>query len=129
MKPSEIDYYNKFAHDAQQIYGQQVIEYRATGSYTPSENFGPIGNSNVWVRKDHPNPLEKEILSYDTVQFPLRPPEFDHAYEERDIRRIVKRKLKDKGKLKEDDTFESDVDFEAEVEKERNKRRDQLDRT
>jgi len=80
-------------------------------------------NSNVWIRKDFPTPLEKEISSYETIHFPKRPPKLDKEYEEREMRSTVKRKLKLKGLLGEDgETWKKGVDFEAEVEKERNKR-------
>mmetsp|Transcript_15384 Transcript_15384/g.42666 ORF Transcript_15384/g.42666 Transcript_15384/m.42666 type:complete len:321 (+) Transcript_15384:106-1068(+) len=123
MSQDEREYFTKFADDARKEFEQQVIEYRATGSYKPSKYFKRIENTSVWVRKDHPSPLEEEICSYETVQFPKRPPELDGEYEEREIRGIVKRKLKIKGLLNEDGkTWKDGVDFEAELEKERKRR-------
>ena len=62
------------AIDAKKEFDQQVIEYRATGSFQPSKHFVRLEESNIWVRKDCPSPLEKEISSYETIKFPMRPP-------------------------------------------------------
>lgn len=123
MSNEERDYFTKFATDAKTEFDQQVIEYRATGSYQPSKHFIRLDNSSVWIRKDRPSHLEKEISSYKTIQFPKRPPELDKEYKEREMRSILKRKLKLKGLLNEDGTtFKDGVDFEAELDKERKKR-------
>ena len=112
------------ATDAKKEFDQQVIEYRATGSYQPSKHFERLENSSVWIRKDRPSPLEKEISSYDTIQFPKRPPQLDEEYKEREMRGILKRKLKLKGLMNEDGkTFKEGVDFEALFEAEREKER------
>ena len=114
---------NVKATDAKKEFDQQVIEYRATGSYQPSKHFERLENSSVWIRKDRPSPLEKEISSYETIQFPKRPPKLDKEYQEREMRSILKRKLKLKGLMNEDGkTWKEGVDFEAELEKERKKR-------
>lgn len=111
------------AADAKKEFDQQVIEYRATGSYQPSKHFERLENSSVWIRKDNPSPLEKEISSYDTILFPKRPPEMEEAYREREIRSITKRRLKLKGLWNEDlKTWREGVDFDAECDKERTKR-------
>ncbi len=111
------------AADAKKEFDQQVIEYRATGSYQPSKHFERLENSSIWIRKDNPSPLEKEISSYDTILFPKRPPEMDEAYREREIRSITKRRLKLKGLWNEDlKTWREGVDFAAECDKERTKR-------
>lgn len=123
MSEDERDYFTKFATDAKKEFDQQVIEYRATGSYQPSKHFVRLENSTVWIRKDNPSPLEKEISAYETIQFPKRPPQMEEEYREREIRSITKRKLKLKGLLNKDGkTYKEGVDFEAELEKERNKR-------
>ena len=110
------------AADARKEFNQQVIEYRATGSYQPSKHFMRLKNSSVWIRKDRPSPLEQEISSYETIQFPKRPPELDEEYKEREIRSRLKRKLKLKGLLNEDGkTWKDGIDFEAELEKEMKK--------
>jgi len=124
MSEDERDYFTKFATDAKKEFDQQVIEYRATGSYQPSKHFERLENSSVWIRKDRPSPLEKEISSYDTIQFPKRPPQLDEEYKEREMRGILKRKLKLKGLMNEDGkTFKEGVDFEALFEAEREKER------
>jgi len=123
MSAEDRKYYTRFAQDARKEFEQQVIEFRATGSCQPSKHFAPLENSNIWIRKDCPNPLEKEIHSYETIRFPLRPPEFDEEYEERELRSVLKRKLKGKGFLEEDGrTWKKGIDFEALVEKEKKKR-------
>jgi hypothetical protein len=117
------------ATDAKTEFDQQVIEYRATGSYQPSKHFIRLDNSSVWIRKDRPSHLEKEISSYKTIQFPKRPPELDKEYKDREMRSILKRKLKLKGLLKEDGrTWKDGVDFEAELDKERKKRTKLIDK-
>jgi len=123
MSPEGREYYSKFARDANEEYEQQIIEFRATGTYQLSKHFGQIENSNIWIRLDFPSPLEKEILSYETINFPPRPPEFDEAYKERELRRTLKRKLKVKGLMKINGSWNDDVDFESLVEEEKEKRR------
>eukprot|EP00536_Pseudo-nitzschia_multiseries_P007942 jgi/Psemu1/287468/fgenesh1_pg.192_\ len=124
MSQEGRDYFTKFAEDARKEFEQQVIEYRATGSYKPSKHFQRLENSSVWVRIDRPSPLEEEICSYETIHFPKRPPELNEEYEEREIRGILKRKLKLKGWLNDDgETWKDGVDFEAELEKERKRRK------
>jgi len=127
MSAEDREYYQCFALDATREYKQQVIQFRATGTYQPSKHFEPLENSNVWIRKDYlenHNPLEKEIRSYKSIHFPPRPPEFDEEYKEREMRSILKRKLKLKGLLQEDGkSFKDGVDFEALLEKERKRKR------
>eukprot|EP00534_Pseudo-nitzschia_fraudulenta_P010077 CAMPEP_0201151364 /NCGR_PEP_ID=MMETSP0851-20130426/12302_1 /ASSEMBLY_ACC=CAM_ASM_000631 /TAXON_ID=183588 /ORGANISM="Pseudo-nitzschia fraudulenta, Strain WWA7" /LENGTH=329 /DNA_ID=CAMNT_0047428201 /DNA_START=23 /DNA_END=1012 /DNA_ORIENTATION=- len=123
MSSDERDYYLNFATDCKKEYDQQVIEYRATGSYQPSKHFEQLDNSSVWIRKDSPNPLEHEISSYETCQFRKRPAELDEAYRDREIRTILRRKWKMKGLLNDDGkTWKNGLDFEAEFEKEKRKR-------
>ena len=117
------------AEDAKTEFDQQAIEYRATGSFQPSTHFVRLEKSNIWVRKDCPSPLEKEISSYKTIKFPMRPPALDKEYKERELRSVLKRKLKLKGFLNDDGkTWKDGVDFEAELEKERKKRNNQNDK-
>jgi hypothetical protein len=45
----------------------------------------------AWHEK---NGLERELATYDTVSFPLRPPQHDEAYEKRRLESAKRRKLK-----------------------------------
>ncbi|KAL3903531.1 MAG: hypothetical protein SGILL_010410 [Bacillariaceae sp.] len=123
LSDDDRDYYQNFATEAREEYKQQVVEYRATGSFTPSHRFAPIEDTNIWVRLDNPCELEREISAYETVKFAPRPPEMDQAYEERLVRSVVIRKLKIKKLLDEDGNPDSDVDFEGLMEEERRKRK------
>ena len=79
-------------------YEYQYKEFRATGQYTPSQNFNKMQDVGPWVRMNwnEKNSLEKEISRYDSVVFPARPPEFDEEYFRKEEERKKRRKLKDK---------------------------------
>jgi hypothetical protein len=107
MNDSDRRYYNDFAVDARQEYLKQQIEYRATGGYTPSSDFTKLDGVNVWVRAawHEKSGLEREIVGYDSVIFPRRPPEFNEEYERRNKESILRRKLKVKDLLNDDGTL------------------------
>ena len=121
MSEEEKAYYNQFAAEAKKEYDQQVVEYRATGSFRPSHNFTRLEGTNIWIRKQFQNGLEKEISNYDSCQFPKRPPCLDEAYNQREERSILKRKLKLKGLYNEDGTLKDGLDFEELLLEEREK--------
>jgi hypothetical protein len=121
MSEQDRVYYNNFASEATKEYKRQVVEYRATGSYTPSKYFTRIEGTNIWVRTNGKNGLEKEISQYDSCLFPKRPASMDEAYEMREERSILRRKLKQKGLLNDDGTLKNDLDFEDLLQKEREK--------
>ena len=126
---SEVDrkYYNDFAAEAKKQYEKQVIEYRATGSFTPSEECLKL-DGNVWIRKHVQNKLEQEISRYPSCQFPKRPAKLDKAYNEREERSKFKRKLKDKGMLNEDGTLKDEtLDFETLFQEDRESRSQKAD--
>lgn len=123
MSALDRAYYNTFAIDAKREYEQQVVEYRATGSFTPSTEFGKLEGVNVWVRRKFQNGLEREISAYSTCLFPKRPKEMDEAYEKREERSKLKRKLKLKGLLNDDGSLKKGLDFEVLLEEERAKER------
>ena len=109
-----IEHTQQFANDARDEYNKQMIEYRATGSFTPNAEFVKLSNANVWVRKEtNRNDLEKEICSYETVVFPKRPPSMDEAYALREQRGIFRRKLRLKGLENSDGTLKNGLDFEV----------------
>ena len=121
-------YYNTFANEATKEYNQQLTEYRATGTYTPSTKFCRLEDTNIWVRHldnnlRRSNQLEEEIRSYPTCSFPKRPAELDEAYELREERSILKRKLKLKGLYSDDGTLKNGLDFEELLKEEREKKR------
>jgi hypothetical protein len=99
MSEKDKAYYNDFAREARDEYQQQSREFRATGAFTPSAKFCRAEGVGPWIRAQwhEKNALEREISSYDTVQFPPRPPEFDEAYRKREEESKRKRREKEKG--------------------------------
>lgn len=113
LSEEERTYYNQFANEAQEVYNRQMIEYRATGTFTPHEEFIKVPGANVWVRQpSKQNALEQEICQYETMVFPPRPPSMDEAFEERQRRGIFRRKLRLKGLMSPDGTLKDGLDFE-----------------
>jgi hypothetical protein len=113
LTEDERRYYNQFANDARDEYNRQMIEYRATGSYTPNQEFVKLPEVNVWVRKSSKrNGLEQEICEYDTMIFPKRPPSMDEAYQQREQRSLFRRKLRVKGLENPDGSLKDGLDFE-----------------
>jgi hypothetical protein len=90
-----------------------------TGRCSRSSNI--TAHTNIWVRIDSPCALEQEIQSYDTVQFPPRPPELDTAYEERQMIGRLKRKLRINGLLDQHGNPRHGINSEKLVEEERRK--------
>ena len=122
MSEEERAYYNQFATEAKHEYDQQVVEYRATGSFRPSHSFSRLEGTNIWIRKHFQNGLEKEISQYPTCQFPKRPAAFDEAYNQREERSVLRRKLKLKGLVNDDGALKNGLDFEEllQIEREKN---------
>ena len=104
MRDEDRKYYNEFAVDVRKEYEKQQIEFRATGSFTPSADFHKLDGVNVWVRSKwhEKNGLEQELAQYDSFQFPRRPAELDQRYEDQLQVSKFRRKLKLKGLLNED---------------------------
>ena len=111
MSDDDRNYYNKFATEARKEYETQQIEYRATGSFTPSAEFIKLENVNVWVRADleRRNGLEQEICQYETFTFPRRPAELDERYEIQLEVSKYRRKLKLKGWLNDDGSVKDNI--------------------
>lgn len=113
LSEEERNYYNRFANEAQETYNRQMIEYRATGTFTPNEEFIKVPGANVWVRQPNKqNALEREICQYETMVFPRRPPHMDEAFAERQRRGTFRRKLRLKGLENPDGTLKDGLDFE-----------------
>lgn len=123
MSDEEKAYYNNFAAEAKREYDKQVVEYRATGSFKPSPHFARLEGTNIWIRRDFKNGLEKEISQYDSCQFPKRPAALEKAYEQREERSVLRRKLKLKGLINDDGTLKNGLDFEELLKKEREKKK------
>ncbi|GKY95424.1 hypothetical protein MPSEU_000503900 [Mayamaea pseudoterrestris] len=104
MTDAQRDEYNDFADQVRQEYTDQLCEFRATGTYTPSERFEKKPGANVWVRKrvHEKNALERELDTYESYSFPPRPAELDEAYRKREEASKQRRKLKLKGLLDRD---------------------------
>jgi hypothetical protein len=96
LTEEERTYYNSFCEELRNEYKRQHMEFRATGYYTPSNKFERLDGAGLWVRKNahEKNALEREIATYDTVVFPMRPPEFDEEYRRREQESKEKRKAK-----------------------------------
>ncbi|CAJ1944413.1 unnamed protein product [Cylindrotheca closterium] len=125
MSEEERAYYNQFATEARNEFDKQVVEYRATGSFRPSHSFSRLEGTNIWIRKHFQNGLEKEISQYPTAQFPKRPAAFDEAYNQREERSVLRRKLKLKGLVNNDGTLKNGLDFEELLQIEREKNQQQ----
>ena len=96
MTDSDREYYNDFAREAREEYQRLHQEYRATGRYQPSHKFEKLKGVGPWVRIawHEKNGLERELATYETASFPLRPPQLDEAYEKRRLESVKRRKLK-----------------------------------
>lgn len=92
----ERTFYTDFCKQMQEEHKLQSLEFRATGSYTPSERFERPNGANLWMHKrpEERNDLECELSTYETLVFPIRPPEMDAAYEKREKESRERRKLK-----------------------------------
>ena len=110
--------YKQLAKDATKEYENRLIEYRATGSWTPytvierlTHNKNGViitdlvrdrgtGNQGPWVRIPYSekNELERELETYDQVIFPPRPKEMEEEHE----RKLEESKVKRKRKKEED---------------------------
>lgn len=99
LTDDEREEYNSFADQAHEEFSRQLREFRATGTYTPSELFEKKPGANVWVHKpyDNKNALERELETYTTFTFPPRPQELDADYKRREEMSKKKRRLKLKG--------------------------------
>lgn len=96
LTDEERNYYNNFAEEIRAEYKQQLLEYRATGAFTPSELFERQEGVGLWVHKkvSEKTELELEISQYETLNFPPRPPEYDEDYHRRFKESIERRKSK-----------------------------------
>jgi hypothetical protein len=90
-------YYDDFATQLQAEYQKQRLEFRTTGTYTPSSTFERRGT--VWLRMDsnQRNEIEHEIAAYESVSFPPRPPSMDEDFQRREANRALHRKLRSRG--------------------------------
>mmetsp|Transcript_20829 Transcript_20829/g.23789 ORF Transcript_20829/g.23789 Transcript_20829/m.23789 type:complete len:432 (-) Transcript_20829:149-1444(-) len=77
LDDDERAYYNGFSREAREEYQRLHDEYRATGQFAPPKTYERMEKVGPWVRVDweEKNGLERELATYETVQFPLRPPE------------------------------------------------------
>ena len=96
LDDTDREYYHHFYIALKLEYQQQLMEYRATGYYTPSTKYirNHI-NVGLWTHlvTSEKNALELEIATYETIQFPST-----HLDDAAQLRRIQisqeKRKLK-----------------------------------
>lgn len=126
MGDGERGHYKQLARDATREYEDRLIEYRATGSWTPyccieRLSRGPVkgggggveeegetnnndgnrpGNQGPWVRipYEEKNELEKELEGYEQVIFPPRPKEMEEEHE----RRVRESKARRRRKVEEE---------------------------
>jgi hypothetical protein len=96
LSQEEQKFYNDVADNIRLEFKKQHMEFRATGSFTPSENFERKGNFWTHKKQNERNALEHELDSYETVLFPPRPPEYDEEYFKRERESKRRRKLKEK---------------------------------
>jgi hypothetical protein len=98
LTDQDREYYHVFVMNLKKEYHKQLIEYRATGYYTPSSKY--VRNNNgigLWthIQKQDKNALELEIDTYETVQFPST-----HLNEDEQQQRIQSSREKRKAKIK-----------------------------
>ena len=87
LRTKEQEHYTKMSEDLRKEYQEQMLEYRATDTFRPSERFIKLGNGQgPWVHKrpEERSQLEAEIAGYDTVVFPPRPPSKEEEYLKRE---------------------------------------------
>jgi len=120
LSPRDRTHYVNLAKDARTEYEERLLEYRATGSWSPYTTFTRLmtnkngvdcrgmnerstGSSGPWVRIPYEakNALEKEIETYEQVIFPPRPVELEVVHEQRVEESKKKRREKRKRKLEE----------------------------
>jgi len=113
LSDEDRDYYNKFAELGRKEYSKMYMEYRATGTFRPSRYYVKLQGVGPWIhcQPEERNSLERELATYETVQFPPRPPELDEAYAQRDRESKRRRKLKLKGLLNPDGTERTEPDL------------------
>jgi hypothetical protein len=106
LTDAERDFYNDLADHLTAEYQSQNLEFRATGTYTPSQRFERLQGVGPWIHKleSERNDLEKELAEYDTVVFPMRPPEYEEDYKLSLELSSLKRKMKNSGLLNPDGT-------------------------
>ena len=109
------EHYVIMAKEGRMEYEDRVLEYRATGDWSPYTTFTRLttnkngvdcrglnerstGSNGPWVRMPYAakNPLEREIDTYEQVIFPPRPVGSEEAYEKRVEESKKKRKEKRK---------------------------------
>jgi hypothetical protein len=87
LTSADQSYYTDMANAIAAEYKQQVLEFRATGTFRPSQRFIKLGDgAGPWVHlhaADRKTALEQEVAQYKTVVFPPRPPEQDADYAQR----------------------------------------------
>jgi hypothetical protein len=99
MSVIEQKFYNDFTDQIRKEFKKQHMQYRATGSFTPSDTFERKGNFWTHKRAHEKNTLERELDGYETVFFPPRPPEYDEAYYKRERESIKRRRLREKKRV------------------------------
>ncbi|KAL7578308.1 hypothetical protein ACA910_012719 [Epithemia clementina (nom. ined.)] len=110
LSDADREFYVQFSEEARKEYDLMHLEYRATGTFRPSRKFQRLEGVGPWIHKQPQdrNALEREIASYQTVQFPPRPKELDEAYERRQEESKRRRKLKLQGLLNPDGTVRTE---------------------
>eukprot|EP00581_Thalassiosira_minuscula_P000470 CAMPEP_0183744660 /NCGR_PEP_ID=MMETSP0737-20130205/65844_1 /TAXON_ID=385413 /ORGANISM="Thalassiosira miniscula, Strain CCMP1093" /LENGTH=117 /DNA_ID=CAMNT_0025980307 /DNA_START=12 /DNA_END=365 /DNA_ORIENTATION=+ len=113
MTPSEREHYVNLARDAKAEYEERLMEYRATGNWSPFQTIDRIEtNKNgvviverfaggPWVRipYEKKNELEREIEEYEQVIFPPRPAamEEEHGKRVKESLERRRRKIREEG--------------------------------
>jgi hypothetical protein len=107
MSSADRQYYVDFAREARLEYEGQSTEFRATGGFTPSTIFEKMKGGGPWVRIAlyEKNSLEREIATYQTVKFPVRPsgsqkPSWEAHREESQRKESERQKIREEKKQK-----------------------------
>lgn len=109
LSQKEREHYLKLAKDSREEYEVRLMEYRATGHWSPFTTITRLDDNKngvvctservthgPWVRipYEEKNELEKELESYDQVIFPPRPADMNAAHQKRVSESLKKRKKK-----------------------------------
>ncbi|KAL7529627.1 hypothetical protein ACHAWF_003058 [Thalassiosira exigua] len=111
LPEAEREHYVRLARDARREYDDRLVEYRATGSWSPFtcidrlgrnkdgttfSNERNVGGNGPWVRMPpgERNALERELATYDRVLFPMRPPAAEEEHQKKKKESLERRKRK-----------------------------------
>eukprot|EP00578_Thalassiosira_sp_NH16_P000500 CAMPEP_0181131918 /NCGR_PEP_ID=MMETSP1071-20121207/30715_1 /TAXON_ID=35127 /ORGANISM="Thalassiosira sp., Strain NH16" /LENGTH=348 /DNA_ID=CAMNT_0023218211 /DNA_START=18 /DNA_END=1064 /DNA_ORIENTATION=+ len=116
LKQRERDHYQQLCKDARIEYEDRMLEYRATGAWSPFTTYARLENNKngsivrtsaegstgslgplVRIPYEKKNDLEKELETYEQVIFPPRPLRLKEEHEKKVVEREKRRREKIRG--------------------------------